>query len=128
MNTIHDTIAATAHLLDKIGCDNVMANPDPANMFSNSRGERDPEALDALVGRIGYFHFKNCVEFAGKYNYSVRLTDGHIDFSKYIEKLFALGFDGPVCVEYCGAGDPHVAAEQDLRYLRQTIEWITARG
>jgi len=54
----------------------------------------------------------------------VKLADGHIDTAKWLAKLCALGFNGPLCVEYCGAGDPHVAAEADVRYVRQTLDWI----
>jgi len=123
MNALHDTIASTARLLELIGADNVKANPDPGNMFATSTAERDPEALEQIAGRIGYFHFKNCEEIAGAYNYSVKLADGHIDACKWLSKLVSMGYDGPVCIEYCGAGDPHVAAEQDLAYLRRCLEW-----
>ncbi|NIA16485.1 MAG: TIM barrel protein [Nitrospiraceae bacterium] len=123
MNALHDTIASTARLLDLIGLDNVQANPDPGNMFATSTAERDPEALDQLAGRLGYFHFKNCRNVAGAWDYSVKLSEGEIDVHKWVSKLVAMGYDGPVCIEYCGAGDPHVAAEQDLAYLRRSIEW-----
>ena len=69
MNMLHDTVASTVKLLDKIGCDNVMANPDPGNMFSTSTAEHEAGALERLRGRIGYFHFKNCCLHAGQYNY-----------------------------------------------------------
>ena len=121
MNTIHDTVASTVRLLDKIGCDNVMANPDPGNMFSTSTAEHEPEALDKLAGRVGYFHFKNCYLHAGQYSYSVKLADGHIDLNRYVQKLVELGYDDNVCVEYCGAGDPHAAAEEDIKYLRACL-------
>lgn len=124
MFCLHDTIASCARLLDLIGLDNVLANPDTGNMFSTSTAEKDAAALDKLKGRIGYFHFKNCEKIGEVYNYSVKLADGHIDTAKWLAKLCALGYDGPVCVEYCGAGDPHVAAEQDLRYVRETLAWI----
>jgi len=123
MNAIHDTIASTAKLLDLVGLDNVMANPDPGNMFSTSTAEKDPAALDRLAGRIGYFHFKNCAAHAGGYDYAVRLADGHIDTHKWVQKLVDLGYEGAVCIEYCGAGDPHVAAEQDIAYLRRCFDW-----
>ena len=123
MNTLHDTIASTARLLDRIGLDNVKANPDPGNMFGTSTAERDPEALDLLAGRLGYFHFKNCRNVAGAWDFTVKLADGEIDVYKWVSKLAAMGYDGPVCIEYCGAGDPHVAAEQDLAYLRRSLEW-----
>lgn len=125
MFALHDTIASTARLLDEIGMDNVKANPDPGNMFSTSSAERNPAALEQLAGRIGYFHFKNCQALPGnQWNYSVRLAEGQIDFYKWTEKLVELGFEGPVCVEYCGAGDPHVAAEQDRLYLDKILSWI----
>lgn len=122
MNTIHDTVASTARLLDLIGLDNIMANPDPGNMFSTSTAEHDPDALEQIQGRIGYFHFKNCYCHGGKYNYSVWLSDGDINLFNYVQKLVNLGYDGPVCIEYCGAGDPHVAAERDIAYLRRCLD------
>lgn len=124
MNTIHDTVASTARLLDLVGSDHVLANPDPGNMFSTSTAEKSPEALDALAGRIGYFHLKNCLEENGFYSYSVRLADGHIDTYRYLEKLDALDYNGAVCIEYCGAGDPQVAAQRDIQYLRNCLEWL----
>jgi sugar phosphate isomerase/epimerase len=125
MFTLHDTIASTARLLDLIGLDNVKANPDPGNMFSTSTAERNPAALEQLAGRIGYFHFKNCQALPdGKWNYSVKLADGHIDYYKWVEQLVKLNFQGPVCVEYCGAGDPHAAAEADRQYMSKLFDWI----
>ena len=125
MFCIHDTIASTARLLEEIGLDNVRANPDPGNMFSTATAERNPAALERLAGRIGYFHFKNCQALpGGNWNYSVKLADGHIDYYKWVEQLVKLGFAGPVCVEYCGAGDPHVPAEQDRIYMRKLMDWI----
>jgi len=126
MNNLHDTIASTARLLDRVGLDSVMANPDPGNMFGTSTAEKDPEQLELLSGRIGYFHFKNCLAAGGAYDYSVKLADGHIDTYKWLAKLVALGYDDAVCIEYCGAGDPHVAAQEDLAYLRRLLEWLQA--
>ncbi|MBT7297923.1 MAG: hypothetical protein HN849_00330, partial [Victivallales bacterium] len=57
-------------------------------------------------------------------NYSVKLADGHIDLYKWMEQLVKLGFEGPVCVEYCGAGDPHVAAEEDRQYMDKILNWV----
>ena len=125
MFSLHDTIASTARLLEEIGMDNVKANPDPGNMFSTSTAEKNPDALEQLKGRIGYFHFKNCQALPdNKWNYSVPLANGHIDFYKWMAKLVELGFDGPVCVEYCGVGDPHVAAELDRQYMAKLLSWI----
>lgn len=121
MNTLHDTIASTARLLDMVAMDNVLANPDPGNMFSTCEADRNPDTLDRLDGRIGYVHLKNCAFRSGEYDYSVRLADGHIDTFKWLRKLRDLGYAGPICVEYCGEGDPHTAAKRDLRYLNDCI-------
>lgn len=117
MNTLHDTVASTARLLDLIGMDNVLANPDPGNMFSTCEADRNPDTLDRLDGRIGYVHLKNCALRAGEYDYSVRLADGHIDTYRWLLKLRDIDYAGPICVEYCGEGDPHTAAKRDIRYL-----------
>jgi sugar phosphate isomerase/epimerase len=123
MNMVHDTVASTIRLLDLIGLDNVQANPDPGNMFCVSPDDRDPGCLDALRGRIGYFHMKNVVQVCGAFDFSVKLGDGHIDYYRWVDKMVSLDFNGPVCIEYCGAGDPHVPAELDIRYLRNVLEW-----
>lgn len=121
MNTIHDTVASTVKLLDRVGSDHVMANPDPGNMFSTSTAEKEPDALDALAGRIGYCHFKNCRYVDGTYDYSVGLEEGQIDLDKYVQKLVELRYTGPVCIEYVGEGDPHDKAKADIHYLRQCV-------
>ncbi|MBI5093472.1 MAG: sugar phosphate isomerase/epimerase [Candidatus Hydrogenedentes bacterium] len=128
MNMLTDTINSTSRLLDLIGLDNVRANPDCGNMYATSTAEKDPEELERLRGRIGYYHFKNCRADRGAYDFSVRLADGHIDVYKWLEKIAGMGYDGPMCVEYCGAGDPRVAAEADLAYMRRSLEWIRAAG
>jgi sugar phosphate isomerase/epimerase len=125
MNTIHDTFVSSVKLLDLIGLDNVMANPDSGNMFSTSTAEKSAEDLEMLRGRIGYMHFKNCVLHAGKYNYSVKLADGNIDTFTWFQKLVDMGYNDAVCVEYCGEGDPRPAAEQDRAYVRRCLDWAT---
>lgn len=124
MNTIHDTIASTVRLLDMVDCPNVLANPDPGNMYATSTAERDPGALDLLAGRIGYFHLKNCVELDGGCDFSVCLEDGAIDTKSYLRKLAGIGYNGPICVEYCGTGDPHPSVERDIAFLRGAVEEI----
>lgn len=121
MNTIHDTVASMVKLLDRVGSDHVLANPDPGNMFSTSTAEKKPDALDALAGRIGYFHFKNCCNVDGTYTYSVGLEGGQIDIYTYVQKLGALRYNGPVCIEYVGAGAPHEIVKKDIHYLRECM-------
>lgn len=125
MNTIHDTVASTARLLDMIGSDRVLAAPDPGNMYATCADDRRVEALDALRGRIGYLHLKNCRLSEDGCDFSVKLADGHIDTRRYLKRLRALGYTGPVCLEYVGQGDPHVPAEADIAYVKRCIEWLS---
>jgi len=123
MNTLHDTARTTKKLLDMVDAlDTVYANPDPGNMFSTPHAEPAVEAIKLLEGYIGYFHLKNCLQYGPYYSYSTTIAAGHIDFYKVFEALKATGFKGAVCIEYCGAGDPAVAAEQDLKYIRSLLD------
>lgn len=124
MNTIHDTIATTARLLDMVDSDQVVANPDPGNMYATSTAEDDPAALDALAGRMGYFHLKNCVRNENAYGYDEFLGDGDIDFAPWLKKIVSLGYDCPICIEYVGAGDAKAAARADLSHLRELLQDI----
>jgi sugar phosphate isomerase/epimerase len=124
MNTLTDTFASTARLLDMIGLNNVKANPDCGNMFATSTAERDPNKLDLLKGRIGYYHFKNCRAVGTGFDFSETLATGNIDVYKWLEKVVSFGHDGPICIEYCGVGDPRGPAKQDLEYVKQSLEWI----
>jgi 3-dehydroshikimate dehydratase len=125
MNTIHDSIASTVRLLERVDRENVVATLDPGNMFAVSSAERDPGALDGLAGRLGHVHLKNCLRAGENYDYSVRLADGHIDLYAWLRKLVEQRYNGAITVEYCGEGDPHVAAEVDLPYVRKALAWIS---
>lgn len=121
MNTLHDTAASTLRLLDMVQSPAVLANPDPGNMYSTSTAENGVKTMEMLAGRIGLVHLKNCVNQNGTYCYSTLLEAGDIDFFKVLEALQKTGFDGAVTVEYCGLGDPNVAAARDLTYARSIL-------
>ncbi len=71
-----------------------------------------------MKGRTGSFQFKSCCFHAGHYDYSVKLADGHIALNNYVQQPVDLEYDPAFCVEYYGADGPHVAAEEEIRYLR----------
>ncbi|MDK1020247.1 MAG: sugar phosphate isomerase/epimerase family protein [Candidatus Hydrogenedentes bacterium] len=122
MNTIHDTVSSTRRLLDLVDSEHVVATPDPGNMYATSMDDRDPEALDPIRDRIGYFHFKSCREAEGAYDFSVGLANGAVDLSRYLHKLKELGYNGPVCIEHVGTGDPRACAREDAAYLRRMLK------
>jgi sugar phosphate isomerase/epimerase len=125
MNTIHDTVTATLRLLDLVGSPALLANPDPGNMFATCAEDRRPTALDALARRVGYFHLKNCRMRHDGFDFSVPLSSGDIDLFRVLQRFPALGYTGPVCIEYVGNGDPHVPAEADIRYVKNCLTWIS---
>ncbi|MCH7910399.1 MAG: sugar phosphate isomerase/epimerase, partial [Candidatus Hydrogenedentes bacterium] len=127
MNTIHDTIASTMRLLDLVGSSRVLANPDPGNLFATYPPDAQPSALDAIGDRIGYFHFKNGVHAKDAVDFSFCLEDGEIDIRGHLRKLVDLGYTGPLCVEYCGEGDPVPVVERDAEYVKQCLSEITSQ-
>ena len=40
----------------------------------------------------------------------------------------SMNYDGPICVEYCGEGDPRVAAESDMNYVKKSLDWLRAQA
>ncbi len=124
MNTIHDTAATTKKLIEMVGSPRLEANPDPGNMHATPQAEPPANAIEILDGMIGYFHFKNCRLPLAENSYSCLLSGGDIDIFKVVEKLVGSGYEGPVCIEYCGQGDPRPAAQQDIIYLRDCLREI----
>ncbi|MEW6355732.1 MAG: sugar phosphate isomerase/epimerase [Planctomycetota bacterium] len=125
MNTLHDTAASTLKLLNMVGSRAVLANPDPGNMYATSTAEDGVQAISTLAGRIGLAHLKNCVNVNGAYNYSTLLESGDIDFFKVLDALKKTGYDGPITIEYCGLGDPNVAAARDIVYARSVLNELS---
>ena len=122
MHTLHDTAASTLKLLDMIGSPLVTANVDAGNMYGTPHAEEAVAAVEILAGRIGYVHAKNCRRLAtGGTDYSYMLDNGHLDYFRIFRALRDTGYTGHVCCEYCGQGDPSVAAQRDLAYLQSTL-------
>jgi len=126
MNSLHDTAASTLKLLEMVESPAVMANPDPGNMFATPAAEDPAKAIEMLRGRMGLFHVKNCVKVGDVFSYSTLLELGNIDFYKVFEQLKGAEYDGVVSIEYCGEGDPNVAARRDLEYARTILSELQA--
>ena len=121
MYSVHDTIAGTAKLLDLVDDPSVVATPDPANFYSLD--ERDPGVLDAIAGRVGYFHVKNCLPLGnGQVHKTVDTAYGVIDNVAWLAKVIELGGVPSVAVEYCGEGDPHPVLAAAPGYVRTCLE------
>lgn len=122
MNTPHDTARATRSLLDLIDHPRVVANLDPGNMYGVADAEPIAEAVEILGPRLGYVHLKNCRRIAGVCDYSWALDAGEIDYFRSLQAVAASGYNGPYCIEYCGAGDPSVPARRDAIYFHEILD------
>jgi sugar phosphate isomerase/epimerase len=128
MNAVHDTIAGTARLLDLVDEPAVKVTPDPSNFYIHSEAERDPAVLDALAGRIGYFHVKNCLPGTGQVSFTVDTAYGVVDNFAWLAKLTAVGGVPRLAVEYCGEGDPHPVLAAAPGYVRGCLDLAAAPG
>jgi len=125
MNTIHDTAASAAVLLDRIASPAVRANFDPGNMYGTRSAEPALEAIQILGERIAYVHVKNARRVSYLpvgVDYHFDLASGDLDYFAIIRAVHQGGFRGPYSIEYSGAGDRSVPSRDDVRYLRALLE------
>lgn len=122
MHSLHDTAASTLKMLDLIGSPLLTANLDCGNMYGTPHAEEAVQAVQMLSGRLGYVHAKNCRRVpGGTTDYSYMLDNGHLDYYRILRAVRDTGYQGHVCCEYCGLGDPSVAGQRDLNYLKRTM-------
>lgn len=124
MNTLHDTANSAKAILEGVGSQLVKANLDPGNMFATPHAENPEVAIDMLGDLVGYVHLKNCRRIGKLYDYTYSLQNGDIDFFKVISYLFQKGYEGDICIEYVGAGDPAPKAREDILYLKSILAEI----
>jgi sugar phosphate isomerase/epimerase len=124
MNTPHDTAAATRKLLDLIDLPSVVANLDPGNMYAVADAESIADSVRILGSRLGYVHLKNCRDLGGRFDYTWPLDFGDIDYYRGLEAIVCSGYAGDYCIEYCGKGDPSVAARRDAVYFNELMAEI----
>lgn len=122
-NTVHDTVAATARLVDLVDHDNLVVTLDPANAAPLSAADRDPAVVDLVADRVAYFHLKNYLPRDGGANFTVHAADGVLDNYRWLARLADLPGVTAVCVEYCGEGDPHPRLAAARRYLEDTASF-----
>ncbi len=129
-NTVHDTVATTARLLDLVDHPVVTATVDPANSALIDPDDQDPAVLDRLGDRLGYFHIKNYVPAGGRADFSVDTAAGVLDNLRWLQKLAERGGVPAAALEYCGWGDPHPRLRAALRYVRDCealLDLVAAR-
>jgi sugar phosphate isomerase/epimerase len=123
-NTVHDTVAATARLIALVGHDNLLVTLDPANSVAIDDADLNPAVVDLVADRVAYFHLKNCMLRDGGADFTVDAAAGIVDNYRWLARIAELPAVTAVCVEYCGAGDPHPRLAAGRRYLEDTLRLV----
>ena len=126
--SIADNSWATLHLLDRVGLDNVGANPDLGNIYwQYAEPEELPEAaIVALAPRSVYWHCKNLQrtyipELHRSFFHRVPLPDGEIDYRFAVSAMLDAGYDGYLAVEGAQKGDQLAQDRRSLDYVRTIL-------
>ena len=130
--SIADNSAATLHLLDLIGLDNVGANPDLGNIYWHYEEpeETSEAAIVALAPRAKYWHCKNLrrihiPDLQRAFYQRVPLPDGDIDYRFAIAAMVDAGYQGYLAVEGAREGDQLTADRRSAEYVRRVLEDLT---
>jgi sugar phosphate isomerase/epimerase len=123
--SIADNSAATLHLLDLVGLDNIGANPDLGNIYWHYEHpeETAEAAVVALAPRAVYWHCKNLrrvhvPELRRSFFLRVPLPDGEIDYRFALSTMLAAGYQGYLAVEGAREGDQLTLDGRSVEYVR----------
>jgi L-ribulose-5-phosphate 3-epimerase len=119
LETGQETAETLRSFLDDLGCPNVGANFDPANMLLYAKG--DPiEAMRALAPWIRQVHIKDAVktQTPGTWGSEVIAGTGEVDWKSFFAVLADIGYAGNLCIER-EAGSSRVA---DIAAARALVE------
>jgi len=125
-HTLHDTALSTKRLLDCVASQRVKATLDPANLFATPGAEEPASAARILGDRVGYWHIANAKRVGEHYDFSVSVDEGNLDYFSIFQAAREFSLKLPMCVEYCGHGDPARAAARDPAYIRALLAEVRA--
>ena len=108
LETGQETAEAMLDFIHTVDRERVGVNFDPANMVLYGTGG-PIEAVGTLSSRVLHAHVKDGLYPAqeGQLGQEVPLGEGRVDIARYIAKLKAIGYDGPLIIER-EAGDDRV--------------------
>ncbi len=118
---LHDTVAATLKLVERIDRPNVGVNLDYGNIVYFPGHPAIKETISQIGKRLYYVHLKNSIQLFDGERIPTALSEGAINHREYISTLLESGFDGPVCVEAPRSGDREWYAQQDITYIKSVI-------
>lgn len=86
--------------LDELKCPRLKVNFDPANMILYDMGE-PLRAVEILAPYVRHVHAKDATRTTvpGEWGREVPLGEGQVNIPAFVQKLWDVGYRGPVCVE-----------------------------
>ena len=121
--TGQETPVTLLRVMGDLGADNVGLNFDPANLLMY--GKANPiDALDIVGKYVGGVHAKDGMYPTSGYELGEEkpLGQGRVNFPAFLEKLQAVGYDGPLTIER------EISGEQQRRDVlaanQMLLEWI----
>lgn len=125
LETGQETADLLRRTLDDLQCDNVKVNFDPANMLLYDMG--DPiRAVEILGPDIATVHCKDAFRptTPGEWGQEVPLGEGEVNMARFIERLKAVGYVGPLVIEREVGNQQERLADcaHGVRVLRDILE------
>lgn len=117
MKYIHDTPEATRKLVDLIDSPSIGINMDYGNTVYFPQRPEVEDAIDIYGDKLFYTHLKSSIAKPGGGRQPVTLSQGEINHRRYLKKLKAIGFEGPIGIEGNRPGDRYWYAKEDLAYF-----------
>lgn len=122
--TGQETPITLRRAVEDAGLDNIGVNYDPANLILYGKG--DPvEGLDALGRYVRGVHAKDGLYPADprKLGREVPIGQGKVDFPRFLAKLKAIGYRGPLTIEREIAGERQAADVKAAKaYLEKLVK------
>jgi len=81
-------------------------------------------AVRMFGDRIGYTHIKGVKLLPGGYDWNIPVRFGDINYYLILQTIKAVGYRGPLAIEYCGTGDPDVFVAEDARYIGDLVDHL----
>lgn len=118
---LHDTVAATMKLVDRIDRPAVGVNLDYGNLVNFSGNPALKDTIAQCGKRLFYVHLKNSIRLLDGERVATALSGGTINNREFVQLLMDTGFDGPICVEAPRGGNREWYAQEDLAYVRSVL-------
>lgn len=125
-DTLIGTVPGTLKLLEKIGLENVGANPDLGNLYRLHREIEDfQDAVVSLSPVTNYWHVKSYYRDVDEKQNLITtvpapMETGSMNYRTAIKHAVESGFQGAFCVEHYG-GDGLSISAMNARYIRKIL-------